>query len=72
MNSGTIDFIEPNDRGIYKKEQFIIEREEVDILSETIKKVSSEIIDLSFVDKFCDNKECQYCQLAKIIGIKNQ
>jgi DNA helicase-2/ATP-dependent DNA helicase PcrA len=69
MNSGTIDFIEPNDRGIYKKEQFMIEKEEVEALKETIKRVSSEIVNLNFLDKFCDNKECKYCQLAKVIGV---
>jgi DNA helicase-2/ATP-dependent DNA helicase PcrA len=69
MNSGTIDFIEPNERGLYKKEQFIIEENEVNALKETIRNVSKEVMDLKFVDKYCDNKDCKYCQLAKVIGI---
>ncbi len=70
MNSGTIDFIEPNDRGIYKKEQFIVENREVDELKVIIKNVAKEIINLSFANKnkYCGKKDCKYCQLAKIIG----
>ncbi len=67
MSSGTIDFIEPNDRGLYKKEQFIIEQDEVNTLKEIIKKVANEIINLDFSDKYCDNKDCRYCNLAKVI-----
>lgn len=70
MNSGTIDFIEPNDRGLYKREQFIIEKSEVGALKEIIKNVAREIISLSFADKYCDNKDCKYCRLAKVIGVQ--
>lgn len=70
MNSGTIDFIEPNDRGLYKREQFIIEKSEVGALKEIIKNVAREIISLSFANKYCDDKDCKYCQLAKVIGVQ--
>lgn len=69
MSSGTIDFIEPNDRGLYKREQFIIEQNEVNSLKATIKKVANEIINLDFSDKYCDDKDCRYCKLAKVVGV---
>lgn len=67
MNSGLIDFIEPNSSGIYKKEQFIIEDGEVEILKETIRGVSKDVINLNFIDRRCDQYDCEYCKLADLI-----
>ena len=67
MNSGQIDFIEPNDRGIYKKESFEITNAEVVELKALISTVADEILNLKFVNKTCDDKECPYCKLGKIV-----
>lgn len=67
MISGEIDFIEPTKSGGYKKEKFIINQDEVDELKNLILKTTSEIKNLSFWDKFCDDEECHYCQLRKLI-----
>jgi len=61
FGSGEIDFVEPNARGNYKKEKFFIHNEEKEKLIETIKKASKEIMDLSFWDKGCNEKDCRYC-----------
>ena len=63
MKSGTIDFIETNERGVYKREVFDISRAEVEDLKNKIIKVSKEILDLSFWNKKCDDPNCQYCKL---------
>lgn len=67
MNSGVIDFIEPNERGKYKKEQFIISDDEVKGLEELIRDCADSIVGLKFIDKKCDNKDCEYCKLSKVI-----
>ncbi len=65
MVSGEIDFIEPDSKGEYKKEKFIIDESEIESLVATIKKVVDEILDLSFWNLSCQDKHCQYCQLRK-------
>ncbi len=65
--SGELDFIEPNEKGEYKKEKFIIEASEIIELKETITRVADEITNLKFWDKKCDNKDCQYCHLRQIM-----
>ena len=71
MVSAEIDFIEPNEKGRYRKEKFIITDEEVAELKETIKGVSKDILEMSFWDKTCDDKECQYCALAQNLKKSN-
>jgi len=68
MVSGDIDFIEPDEKGKYKKESFIILSEEVDELVEIIKKTADEIINLKFWNRFCDDKDCEYCALRRMMA----
>ena len=74
MKYGEIDFIEPNERGIYKKERFEVTDIDTGELIDLISKVADQILSLSFIDSSCDDKECQYCRLGKILlsdkGIK--
>lgn len=67
MRSGEIDFVEPDAKGNYKKEVFEITPQEITDLKDEIKKVSQEILDLSFWNRTCDDKECQYCKLRKMM-----
>ncbi len=70
MTKGVIDFLEPDDKGRYKKEAFEIQPEEITELEVTIKKVSKEILDLSFWNKRCNDKKCEYCKLRTLIKTK--
>ncbi|MEK7587165.1 MAG: ATP-dependent DNA helicase, partial [Patescibacteria group bacterium] len=70
VNSGTLDYLEPNDsrlgrdgRGIYKKEEFELTTEDTKKLIEQIKNVSSEIIGLKFWSKKCGHSDCAFCHL---------
>jgi len=65
MMEGEINFIEPNDNGQYKKELFEISPKEVEELEEVVKNIVKEILDLSFWDKKCDNKDCEFCKLRE-------
>ena len=44
-----------------------VQSSEVSELKETIKKVATEITSLSFWDKTCDDKDCQYCSYRKLL-----
>src|SRR3989344_3494137 len=68
MKYGEIDFVEPNDRGIYKKERFDISDDEVEALKKLIISTAKSILKMSFLNSFCDDKECQYCKLGKVLG----
>ena len=74
MISGELDFIEPNEQGIYKKEKFDVRDEDVAELRQTIERVAREILDLTFfnysaqaVKGGCGEKDCEYCELAQYI-----
>jgi len=67
MKTGEIDFVEPNKNGIYKKERFEISSEEIENIIKQIKKTAKEIINLDFWDKTCDDPNCYYCKLRKIM-----
>lgn len=67
MVSGEIDFIEPDQRGKYHKEHFIIEQEEVDALVLELKRVAQEILDLSFWDTPCDPNVSDFCELQAML-----
>lgn len=68
MVSGDVDFVEPDEKGRYKKETFIINKEEVAELEELIKKTGEEIMALTFWDKTCDDKDCHYCALRQMMA----
>jgi len=67
MVSGEIDFIEPDAKGNYKKEKFEIDEKDVVKLKEQISSVAKEIINLDFWDRFCDDPECEYCNMRKVM-----
>jgi DNA helicase-2/ATP-dependent DNA helicase PcrA len=67
MKSGELDFIEPNERGIHKKESFEINDENVKNLLEEIEKMYKSVTTMSFVGKSCDDDSCEHCRLARII-----
>lgn len=66
MVSGEIDFIEPDKRGRYKKENFIITPPEVEELEVLVRQTAEEILNLAFWDKRCDNKDCEFCGLREM------
>ncbi len=65
MTSAEIDFIEPNEKGKYRKEKFEISEAEVSELKDTIRRVAGEILQLAFWDKTCNDKDCEYCALRR-------
>ena len=68
MNTGIIEFVEPNDSGVYKREVFEITNSESEDLLKLIEKSAEEIINLSFWNETCDDRECEYCKLRNFIN----
>ena len=66
MVSGVIDFIEPDEKGKFKSENFEITDQEVEALTNQIKFVSEEIRQLAFWDRYCEEKDCEYCDLRRL------
>ncbi|MDQ5893304.1 MAG: ATP-dependent helicase UvrD/PcrA, partial [Patescibacteria group bacterium] len=67
MKSGELDFIEADDKGKQKKDVFDISDAQVEELIALIKEKAQEIYSLSFWNKKCDEKDCEYCKLGKIL-----
>ena len=64
--SGEIDYIEPDQKGEYRREKFTVSEAEVAELKKEIKRIATEIRDLSFWNMTCDDKQCQYCILRRL------
>lgn len=65
MKDGVIQFIEPDDRGKMHREEFEITPGEVKVLEKLVMDMAHEILDLSFWDKGCHEKDCKYCELRR-------
>ncbi len=68
MTTGVIEFVEANEKGVFKRETFEITQEEVASLEKQIQEVANEILSLSFWDKGCKKPDCEYCTLRSYIG----
>lgn len=67
MISGDIDFVEPDAKGVFHKEHFEITREDGRAVGELVGKVAQEIRSFSFWGKTCDNSDCEFCKLKKVL-----
>ena len=65
MVSGEIDFVEPDQKGEYHKEKFVVSVEDIKKLEEEIKNSAKEIMDLAFWNRYCSDKKCEYCRMRK-------
>ncbi len=63
MVSGELDFIEPDKKGIFHKENFLIDTSEVDELKHTILAIADSITNFKFENERCGDRDCEYCQL---------
>ena len=63
MVSGEIDFIEPDSRGVFHKEKFLIDKNEVEELKEKVLEISDKVLNFGFQKERCGDRYCEYCQL---------
>ena len=71
MVEGEIDFLEPKLNGKlirpigrYRRERFMVTREDTEALAVTIRQVAEEILSLDFLDRGCHKPDCQACTLG--------
>ncbi len=67
MERGVIEFVEPDQRGKWHREEFTITAAQVAELEETIRRVAGEIRTLAFWDKRCSDRTCPYCRLRNVM-----
>lgn len=67
MVSGDIDFVEPDDKGRYKKENVVISDAEVAALEGQIRDISSKILNVEFWNETCGEKDCEFCALRAMM-----
>ncbi len=65
VSRGVIDFIEPNERGNYKKEVFLISNDDVYDIKDMIDRMVKEVYSLSFWDRSCEEGDCEYCEMRR-------
>lgn len=65
MVSGTIEFVEPDEKGRIHSEVFDMTHEDAATVSSEVIRVAGEILNFSFWDKKCDDPKCEYCELRK-------
>ena len=68
METGEIDFIEPDKKGKYHKEQFPVTKAEADALAAEVERVTEEILSFAFWDKRCVEEKCEYCKLRNAVA----
>ncbi|MBP9669557.1 MAG: ATP-dependent helicase, partial [Candidatus Pacebacteria bacterium] len=67
MHEGMLDFIQPDDRAHMHREVFQSDELDIDALQKEIEVASQDIWSLGFWDRFCDEKDCTYCPLRKMM-----
>ncbi|MDP3794471.1 MAG: PD-(D/E)XK nuclease family protein, partial [bacterium] len=63
MTGAELDFIEPDKRGVFHRERFLVDDAEVEELTELIYEVAEKITGFSFWDERCGQKDCAFCAL---------
>jgi DNA helicase-2/ATP-dependent DNA helicase PcrA len=69
MTKGIIDFVDPDTKGNWHREEFVITGEQKAELKETIRTVAGEILSLAFWNRTCDDRECPYCRLRSLMKV---
>ncbi|MBI2100689.1 MAG: ATP-dependent helicase [Candidatus Vogelbacteria bacterium] len=68
--SGELDFIEPDERGEYRRETFELTAMAVEKLQELILRSADEIRSLKFLNQGCGKTNCEACTLWRMMGRK--
>ncbi|MCL5006985.1 MAG: ATP-dependent helicase [Patescibacteria group bacterium] len=68
MESGTIDFIQPDDRGKFVKRSFEVSNEQTEELKSLISEKADEILNLKFWNRTCGDPKCKFCRLRGLLN----
>ncbi len=67
-DTGVIDFVEPDDKGRFKSEVFILEDKDKQSLLQQLNVIADQIYNFTFWNDTCGEKDCQWCELRKMMG----
>ncbi len=65
MTKGIIEFVESAIEGEIKSESFVISDEDVKDVIKQLHEMRDSILNLTFWDKRCEDKDCEYCRLRE-------
>ncbi len=65
MQSGAIEFIEPDAKGKFHREAFVIDPAEITAIEDVIRTVAAEIRSLAFWNRTCERKDCEFCPIRR-------
>lgn len=67
MTKGTIDFVQPDEKGKFVRREFLVEDKQVDELRSLILEKAGEIMNLEFWNKTCGDPKCEFCSLRSLM-----
>ena len=67
MATGTIDFVQPNEKGKFTRESFVVSDREEEELKSLILEKADEIMNLKFWNKTCGDPKCEFCALRSLL-----
>jgi DNA helicase-2/ATP-dependent DNA helicase PcrA len=67
MEEGLIDFIKPKENGSYELQTFTLDEIPYKEMLATLDTAIEDIRNFGFANRYCDNKDCKYCDLRKQI-----
>ena len=65
INKSVLDFIEKNKKGKFEQYSLEITKEHLDKLKEEINTCAKEVLSMEFLEKGCNKKDCQWCQIER-------
>lgn len=65
INKSILDFIEKNKKGKYEQYEFEVTKEHINKLKEEINACAGEVLSMKFLEKGCNKKDCEWCNLEK-------
>lgn len=68
VSQGTIDFVEPDEKGKARTEIFELKKTDEQELLKQLESVGSQILNLDFWQATCGEKDCQWCKLREMMG----
>jgi DNA helicase-2/ATP-dependent DNA helicase PcrA len=70
VEDGIIEFVEPDNKGRFKQENFDLKFEKLDNLKKEIDVLITEVTSLGFIENKCGDRECEFCSMGEILKQK--
>ncbi len=68
VEEGMIDFVQPDAKDKYHSETFKLDEIPYEKTLTELEKTIEEVRNFAFRDRFCDDPECEYCELRKMVS----